>query len=323
MRAQVAIGRATGYDPLHLRAQLEQLISDLGGLSDLIRPGARVGIKANLTGGTWWDGPNKPPATEFFVTHPAVIGALAGLLKDAGARSITVMDGLGDPTSFEQWGYVDMAAPLGLNLTDLNLPAPHPGFTRLAVNGTPLVYDTFWVNAILTEIDVFISVAKMKCHTTTGVTLAMKNLFGLAPTSEYRRRAEDNNRSAFHESTKFDTRVPKVILDLNRARPIDLAIIDGIFTAEAGAGPWDAGMSQIKPGLLVAGRNPVAVDAVATSLMGFDPTVPAGTLPFIGSDNHIALANQMGLGPHRLKEIQVKGADIQTIRVAFKPARVQ
>jgi uncharacterized protein (DUF362 family) len=299
------------------------MISNLGGLSDLIRPGVRVGIKANLTGGTWWDSPSKPPSPEFFVTHPAVIGALAGLLKDAGAGSITVMDGLGDPTNFDKWGYVAMATSLGLKLVDLNLPAPQTGFTRLAVNGTPLVYADFWVNAVLTEIDVFISVAKMKCHTTTGVTLAMKNLFGLAPTSEYRRSPKDNNRSAFHESTIFDTRVPKVILDLNRARPIDLAIIDGIFTAEAGAGPWDVDMKQIKPGLLVAGRNPVAVDAVATALMGFDPTTAAGTLPFIGSENHIALANQMGLGPHRLEEIQVKGAVIQAVRMAFKPARVK
>jgi hypothetical protein len=57
--------------------------------------------------------------------------------------------------------------------------------------------------------------------------------------------------------------------------------------------------------------------------MGFDPTTAAGTLPFIGSENHIALANQMGLGPHRLEEIQVKGAVIQAVRMAFKPARVK
>ncbi len=280
-----------------------------------------MAIKANLTGGTWWDTPDKPPATEYFVTHPAVVGVLCEWLRDAGASKLTVVDGLGDETSFDQWGYRAMAAPLGVELVDLCKPDPYPGYYRFPVNGQPLVYDFFYMNGVMREVDVFISVAKMKCHTTTGVTLSMKNLFGMVPISEYRRGETENNRSAFHESTVFDTRVPRVILDLNRTIPIDFALIDGIFTAEAGAGPWDAAMSQVKPGLLVASRSALAADAVAAALMGFDPGAPAGASPFIGSDNYLNLARDMGLGTNRLEQIGVLGPAIETVRFPFKPAR--
>jgi uncharacterized protein (DUF362 family) len=320
-KAGAAIGQVDSYETQALRAQLERMLDDLGGLSDLVKTGARVGIKANLTGGTWWDSPDKPPATEYFVTHPAVVGALCELLRDAGAKDLIVMDGLGDETSFEKWGYAEMAKPLGVKLVDLCKPDPEADFSRLPVPGQPLVYDFFFVNQAVQELDVFISVAKMKCHTTTGVTLSMKNLFGLAPISAYRLNESDTNRSAFHGEIAFDTRVPRVIVDLNKARPIQLALVDGVITAEAGAGPWDTKMSQVRPGLLVASKNPVAADAVCTALMGFNPEEPAGKSPFVGGDNHLELAREAGLGTNRLDEISIHGPAIAEARFPFKPAR--
>jgi uncharacterized protein (DUF362 family) len=297
------------------------MFDSLPTMRDLVKPGARVAIKVNLTGGTWWDKPDKPPAPEFFVTHPAVVGVLCEWLLDAGASKLSVVDGLGDATSFYAWGYRDMAAPLGVELVDLCKPDPYPGYYRYPVAGEPQVYDFFYMNGVMNEVDVFLSVAKMKCHTTTGVTLSLKNLFGMVPTSEYRRDPSENNRSAFHESTVFDKRVPKVVMDLNRATPIDFALIDGIYTAEAGAGPWDAAMSQVKPGLLVASRSALAADAVSAALMGFDPTAQAGVSPFIGSDNHLNLAHDMGLGTNRLDEIGILGLPVESVRFPFKPAR--
>jgi uncharacterized protein (DUF362 family) len=63
-----------------------------------------------------------------------------------------------------------------------------------------------------------------------------------------------------------------VILDLNRARPVHLALIDGIKTAEGGDAPRGS-FNPVQPGVLIAGKDPVAADAVATAAMGFDPTV--------------------------------------------------
>lgn len=320
-RSWAAIGRIPSYDLVTLRGELRTMLDNLGGLTDLIKPGARVGIKPNLTGGTWGDAALPAPATELFATHPLLVQALAELLIDAGASQVYIMDGLGDPAIFSAWGYEAIAKPLGAQLIDLCLPNPYPGYFRIPVGEKYLVYETLAMNGILKELDVFISVAKMKTHSTTGVTLALKNLIGIAPTSEYRRDPTHNHRSAFHESTEFDRRLPRVVIDLNLARPVHLAIIDGILTADGGAGSWDTGYGTAKPGLLVASKDPVAADAVATALMGFDPAAQSGTKPFQYADNHIRLAQEAGLGTSLLSEIGIQGPQIQDVLFPFRLPR--
>jgi uncharacterized protein (DUF362 family) len=321
--ARVPAGEgASIYDQALIRQALEGMLDGLGGLAGIIRPGARVGIKVNLTGGPWSDGLGKPKAVETYVTHPAVAGALGELLRDAGAGQLTIMDGLGDDTAFEKWGYTDVAKSLGASLVNLCKPAPYQDYQRFSVGDGRLVYDYFWMNPLLAELDVFISVAKLKVHSTAGVTLSMKNLIGLTPIERYKSRPADTNRSALHAAALyvFDERLPRVIVDLNRARPIHFALIDGISTCEGGAGPWEKTLNQVRPGLLVAGRNPVATDSVATHLMGFDPQAAAKTVPFLHGENHLALAAQAGLGTHSLSEITVFGPSLQELAFPFKPA---
>jgi uncharacterized protein (DUF362 family) len=315
-----AIGQADSYDPNLLRSELERMVGAIGGLGGRIKPGAKVGIKVNLTGGTWWDASGKPPATELFATHPAVVGALAGMLLDLGAAELSIVDGLGDETSFLKWGYADMAKPLGAKLIDLCKPDPYADFKFFPVGPASYIYDHFQLNGVLDEFDAFISVGKMKCHSIAGVTLSLKNLIGLAPISRYRNSPDENDRSALHGNAQFDTRLPRVIVDLNRARRVDFALIDGIITAEGGAGPWDAGLTQIRPGLLVASKDPVAADAVAAALMGFDPAAKGGTEPFRHADNHLALAHTSKLGTNQLSEIGIAGRAIRELTVNFKPA---
>jgi len=301
-----------------LRSALEQMLDGVGGLREVVKPGARVGIKTNLTG-TWWQSPETPPATELFVTHPAVVEALGELLLDAGAGQIYILDGLGDPGNFDKWGYTEVAQRLGAQLIDLCMPAPYPDFVRMPVKPNPFVYDAFLLNGVLGELDMLASVAKLKVHSMGDVTLALKNMFGLAPISKYRQRVVDNNRSEFHQSWSYDPRFSRIIVDLCQVRPIHLAVIDGIFSAEGGTGPWDPGLSQVKPGLLVAGKDPVATDAMATAVMGFDPQAADRTSPFLHCDNYLALANQVGLGTHLLDQIDVIGESIEQVKFPFKP----
>ena len=296
------------------------MLDQLGGLGELVKPGARVGVKVNMTGSSAWDSPDKPPAIEYFVTHPAVVGALCELLLDAGAGKIYVMDGIFEEACFTKWGYTGMAKPLGVQLVNLCKPDPYPGYASLPVGPDPLVYDRFSLNGLLQEVDLFVSVAKMKPHSTTGVTLSMKNLVGIAPLEEYRRQEADTFRSALHGNAGFDTRMPRVIVDLNRARPVHLAVIDGIMTSEGGPGPWQATLAQVRPGVLVASKDPVAADAVATAVMGFDPEAEPPALPFLHGENHLALASQAGLGTHRLAEIPVVGTPIQEVLYRFAPS---
>jgi uncharacterized protein (DUF362 family) len=320
LRSAVAIARQADYDPQGLREQLQTMFASIGGPGEWIKTGARVGIKVNLTGGTWWDGPDKPLATEYFVTHPAVVGALIELLVDAGAAKIYVMDGLGDQTSFARWGYTDMAKPLPVQLVDLCTPAPYAGYKVFPVPQQAFIYERFNLNGVLGEIDGLISVAKLKVHSTTGVTLSMKNLIGLTPIEAYRRKPTDTDRSFLHGYADHDTRLPQVIVDLNRTAPVRLALIDGVMTAEGGAGPWQTSLKQIKPGLLIAGKDPVATDAVGAAVMGFDPEADFPTQPFLHGDNHLALAYGLGLGSNHLADIRIAGNAIEDVRYPFQPA---
>jgi uncharacterized protein (DUF362 family) len=319
-RTPVAVARAAAYDQSQIRKELETMLESLGGPGDWIKPGARVGIKTNLTGMPFMDKPDKPVGTEYYTTHPAVVGALGEILRDAGVASILIFDGLGDLASFDAWGYTEMANAIGAKLVDLCDPAPYSGFKAFPTGDGALVYESYSLHACLAEIDGLISVAKLKCHATTGVTLSMKNLIGLAPISEYKRQPEHTNRSAFHGNTAYDTRLPGVIMDLNRILPVRLAVIDGIKTAEGGAGPWQTTLAPVQPGLLIAARDPVAADAVSTALMGFDPEAKGGDQPFLHGDNHLAMAAELGLGTHRLAKIRVEGVQIEEASYPFKPA---
>ncbi|MBN1814153.1 MAG: DUF362 domain-containing protein [Anaerolineae bacterium] len=320
-RARVAIARADSYDRALVRGQIEALLDGIGGLGDVVRPGDRVAIKVNLTGGSLFGEPGGVPPIESYVTHPEIVRALGELLWDAGAGEIYIVEGLFEPESYVRWGYVDMAEALGATLIDLNKPAPYGDFALKSVGAGAFIYEAFDFHHILEEVDVFISATKMKCHWYAGVTLSIKNLVGLVPMSHYQLDAEDTFRSALHGPTDdvTRTRLPRVILDLFRARPIDLALIDGIKTVEGGEGPWIGCFNPVQPGVLVAGKEALAADAVAAAVMGFDPTADYPSAPFLRGDNHLNLACGLGLGTNRLGEIGGVGAAIDDVRQSFNP----
>ena len=74
------------------------------------------------------------------------------------------MEAIFDDTSFGAFGYEDIAPELGAELIDLNQFAPYSGFTAIPVGSGAFIYEEFTGNPILGEIDVFVSVSKMKCH---------------------------------------------------------------------------------------------------------------------------------------------------------------
>ena len=75
-----------------------------------------------------------------------------------------------------------------------------------------------------------------------------------------------------------------------------------------------------KLGLLVAGKNNVATDAVATALMGHDPTGEYPDTPYVRCDNHLNIARSLGMGTNRLEEIEVLGGRIEDLQAKFVPA---
>ncbi len=318
-RPPVAIAQATDYDLALLRQRLGDLLDGLGGLADVISAGDRVAIKVNLTSGMYFQPPAGVSAVESYVTHPAVVRVLGELLRDAGARQLYLVEAVYDQESYPAWGYVEVAEALDATLIDLNTPAPYRDFVPRPVGEDGSVYEAFLLHPLLGEVDALISVAKLKCHYHAGVTLSMKNLVGLLPVGPYRLEAGEWWRSALHGPDYGRRRLPRAIVDLNRACPISLAVIDGIKAAEGGEVPRGS-FAPVEPGVLLAGKNALATDAVAAAVMGFDPTADYPAAPFLRGDNHLNLAYESGLGTNRLAEIEVRGASIAEVRVKFAPA---
>jgi len=111
--------------------------------------------------------------------------------------------------------------------------------------------------------------------------------------------------------------MPRITAELNAARPIGIAFIDGIETIAGGEGPWIEGIRTVKPGVLVLGTNAVSTDAVATAVMGYDPRAARGQRPFERCENTLLLAEKMGLGSADLRQIEVRGARIEDVRYSF------
>jgi uncharacterized protein (DUF362 family) len=299
---------------------VERLLDGLGGLGDVISSGGRVAVKVNLTGGTCFQPPAGVSAIESYFTHPEVVRALGELLLDAGARELLIVEALFTKDSYALFGYDEVATALNATLIDLNDPDPYNDFAIAPVGEGWFIYESFALNHILEEVDAFISVAKMKCHSDAGVTIAMKNLVGLVPVEHYRLETDHWWRSALHgASHETQARLPRVILDLNRARSIHLALVDGIKTAEGGEVPRGS-FNPVEPGVLIASKNPVCGDAVAAAVMGFDPSIDPPNEPFLRGDNYLNMARDLGLGTNRLGEIEIVGAAISEVRREFQPA---
>lgn len=317
----VAIGRCEGYGASSVETVLRQLVGLCGGLTDVIRPGDTVVIKPNLTDAGRTPMPDGTPAIMSYTTHPDVVRAIGLVAKEAEAGRIILAEG----RSSETWinnEYDGLIAELGAEVLEVLDPAPALEFARVPVR-EQLALDHVWLNEVIAEADVLISVAKLKCHTDAGITAAIKNLVGVLSTAKYMSKPNQPHRGAIHTGD-WSERLPKVIVDILKARPIHFSVVDGISTIDQGEGPWKnwrpgITIRPVQPGVLLAGRDPVAVDSVCAAVMGFDPQAPHYTSPFLCGLNHLSLAEQAGLGTNRLGDIDVRGTAIEDAMFAFTP----
>ena len=315
----VAIAPAASYDPKLIRQQVQFALDKIGGIADVLKHGNRAAIKVNVTGSKQMQQLNRLPEIETYHTHPEVVRAVGQLLRDAGITKLYIVEAVYAKDHWHDYGWDEVAKSLGATLVDLNDTAPYNDFAATPVPGTSNIYEKFTLNHVLGDIDAFVSIPKMKCHNTCGVTHSVKNLVGLVPYRFYTVSEKDEYRSGFHgQQSETPKRLPSVIMDLNLARPVNLAIIDGVMTVEGGEGPWVKGLNQLKPGVLIAGKDPVATDAVATAVMGFDPQAEFPNPPFVHAHNHLNMARQLGLGTNVLDEIKVAGTAIADVKTPFK-----
>ncbi len=344
----VSIARCASYDT-GLDAVMSTMFDQLGGLGGLVR-NKTVAIKLNLTGSPALRFQGRPLGSTHYV-HPKMTAALVSLLDRAGARRVRLVEScfatnapLEEYLLDSGWNVRSLKS-LSRNLEFENTDYLGLGksYHRVTVPGGGHVFPAFDLNHSYVDTDVFISLAKLKNHATCGVTLSMKNIFGITPASIYgddagvhepnespgsgrvstchegKRQPSSSSPAEIDPSSSRDPgyRMPRIVADLTASRPIHLAIVDGIETVAGGEGPWIKGLRAVKPGIIVAGLNPVNTDAVSAAVMGYNPRAPRGEKPFHDCDNTLLLAEALGVGSANLHDIDVRGLALKDAMFPF------
>jgi len=245
-RSRVAVLRAEAYD-----RPLETTIRHGIELSGAEVRGRRVVIKPNLV--------EFDPAG-VINTHPAVIAATVVALRTLGAREVLVAEGPGHRRDteylLEASGLLGALHDVEARYVDLNVDAVRP----VALRSRYTALGQLYLPATVLDADLLVSMPKLKTHHWAGVTLSMKNMFGIVPGSCY---GWPKNVLHWHG-------IGNSILDINAALAMPrLAVVDGIVGME-GNGPIQG---VAKPmGVLVFGTDWVSVDATCARLMELDPS---------------------------------------------------
>jgi uncharacterized protein (DUF362 family)/Pyruvate/2-oxoacid:ferredoxin oxidoreductase delta subunit len=268
----VSIRRCDTYDSNLVEEKVRELISEIGGIEQFVKPGDKVHLKPNLLTA-------KSP-DRAATTHPSVVRAVAKIIKEAGAE-ITLGDspaGITRPIE-EYWkntGMEDVAQELDLKLVRFEKSE----VAEKNVGGT-----SYFIAKVVAEADVVINLCKMKTHNLVLYTGAIKNMFGCIP---------GFRKSEYHKQAPKPHNFAQIIVDVFSAVKPELSIMDGIVAME-GNGP-SAGNPK-KMGLLFASTDAVALDSVASRLMGFED----------GEIETTEIAYQRGLGKKHFSEIEIRG----------------
>jgi uncharacterized protein (DUF362 family) len=243
--SRVAILEARNYE-----ASLENIIRRGIHLFKLDVKGKRILLKPNLV---------EFDPKGVINTHPAVIEAAIGSFKSLGAREVVIAEGPGHRRDTEYLltasGIYDVINEhrvryVDLNSDDIRLTKLRSSFSNLR---------QLYLPETLFNADLLVSMPKLKTHHWAGVTLSLKNMFGVVPGSVYGWPKNALHWAGIHSS----------ILDINSSLPIpQFAIVDGIVGME-GNGPLQGQAKQ--SGVLILGDDLVAVDATAARLMKIEP----------------------------------------------------
>ena len=271
--------------------------------------GEKVVLKPNVTAGEHFHDPDLGIGT-----HPGFIGGMVRYLRDHGARSggVYVVEDPRDsddnhPRHWQGTGYVEMAEQTGAKLrcptafTCVRKPVPHPlAHATRNVSRPAVARDT-----------VLINVPKLKTHNLAITTLCMKNLMGLDNVFDRHycvqalkelppewqitdRPRHEWMTASIHE--EWQAGLARRLVDLAQVLKPHLNVVEGIVGRD-GTG-FHRGRN-FPLGMVVAGRNVVAVDSVASYLMGFDPCELI----------YLRMAATAGLGQNDISRLHVYAVD--------------
>jgi uncharacterized protein (DUF362 family) len=271
----VYLRRADRSDPLPVVREL----MDLCGWKDLVPAGGSVVVKPNLC-------TERPEMIHCANTSLSVLRAVCTVLRERTSR-VTVVESDGPryaaEAAFENTGVYRLAAELGLKVVNLSkdelLEVPDPRMKGFGLART-------WLEA-----DCFITLPVLKTHATTVFTGALKNQWGCIPRYD---------RILLHKY------LHELIGDVNKRRPVSLGLMDGLVGMQ-GRGPING--YPIDLNVLLASRDPVALDATGMRLIGLDPY----------ASRHLVHAHRIGLGKIGEREVAVQGP-FRELQTTVEPA---
>jgi uncharacterized protein (DUF362 family) len=277
--SRVAIRRASSYQS-DLAALLYETLREF----DLPVRAKTVLLKANLVG------LDSQCVTN---THPAVIAGAREAFLRLGAAEVLIGDGPSmdrdSQAVVESIRLREYAGPLSRTFVDLNVD----DVERVVLKTHASRLKELYLPKTVTGVDFLVSMPKLKTHHWAGVTLSLKNMFGIVPGSCY----------GWPKNILHWADIDNSILDINAAARPDFAIVDGIIGME-GNGPIQG---DPKPcGVLVLGDDPVAVDSTCARVMGLLPE----------RIKHIARAATL-LGHIECEKINQLGESVEASRTPF------
>ncbi len=282
----VGIGRGGDY-----AVATRTAIENAGGLTGLVKKGDVVLIKPNLCTGPF---PDDPKTTDY-----RVVATLVDMLKALEPSRIIIAEGgfQGDSFSKTHAAISKYDTIKGVELFNFNSCEKKDCYELKPPKS--LVGRSLFIPKIVMDADVLIEVPKLKTHSIPEavVSLTLKNSFGIPSEKIYGGYGDKNGLHSFPLS--------EIIVDLNMIRMPDFAVIDGVVGGE-GYGP--VYNTPVKSEIVLAGRDPVALDTVALTFMGFA----------LSQVPHVKLAAAQGLGVSDLAKIKVVGAKLDEIKMDFK-----
>lgn len=273
----VSLSRCNKYSYQDIKESMSEVLKPWGSLASFFKPGASILIKPNLLAAV--------SPEEAVTTHPLVLQVLAELAKEAGAEVY-----IGDSPAISSTrkaaaaaGMLEAAQESGARLIDLNRPRK----IRLRGNKTvPL-------DAVVDEMDFIINAAKLKTHSLTGLTAAVKNVYGCVP---------GKAKARLHLENPLTADFSHLCLEIYLAVKPGLSILDAVIAME-GTGPRK-GIPR-RAGLLAASKSGLALDRVAAEITGFHPN----------QVTTLGAARQRGLREAYLSNIAVEGLSLAEARL--------
>ncbi|MFH1721656.1 MAG: DUF362 domain-containing protein [Candidatus Altiarchaeota archaeon] len=283
--SSVSIVKCQDYDESRVDEAVRKAVNHLGGIKFFVKKGDKVLLKVNLL--------QESTPDQSIVTHPAVVSAVARLVKEAGGKAIIADSPGGAYTesrlkaTYEKAGLIEVARETGAELNYNTEYSP-------VSNPRGKIIKRFDVIKVAQEADVIITLPKFKTHLLTRFTGATKILFGVIPGRE---------KMGFHSKHPKVEDFSDMLIDLLCLLKPNLAIMDGVIGME-GDGPATGGKPK-NIGVILASQDSVALDLCATDIVGWKPhEVPP-----------IEAAMRRGLTNGKVEDVKVLGEKLQDVRL--------